>query len=135
MELSYLLFTGSLSGLISILGHSVVWSVVELKGGRREQAHELQVQVAEAFLHMLFGVTLGFLFWLSWGLAAIVQVPWWVRGLAFGGLAAVALVPALLNTLLSGRMHGKLLAIFGSRWLTTCLVAGLSCAWSWERAQ
>lgn len=134
MELSYLLFTGSLSGLISILGHSVLWSVVELAGGRRSGANELQVQVTEAFLHMLFGVTLGFLFWLSWGLAAIVQVPWWVRGFVFGGLAALALVPALLDPLLSGRMHGKLLAIVGSRWLTTCLIAGLSCAWSWENA-
>ncbi len=110
--------------------------VIELAGGRRRAAvHELQVQVAEAFLHMLFGVTLGFLFWLSWGLAAIVDVTWWVRGLAFGGLAAVALVPALLNTLLSGRMRGKLLAIFGSRWLTTCVVVGIGCAWSWEKSQ
>jgi len=133
MELSYLLFTGSLSGLVSILGHSVVWSVIELATGRRATSNEMQVQVAEAFLHMAFGVTLGFLFWLSWGLAAIVQVEWWVRGLVFGGLAAMALVPALLNTLLSGRMQGRLLAIFGSRWLTTCLIAGLGCAWSWER--
>lgn len=133
MELSYLLFTGSLSALVSILGHSVLWSVVELTG--RQRANERQVQIAEAFLHMLFGVTLGFLFWLSWGLAAIVQVPWWVRGLAFGGLAAVALVPALLNTLLNGAMQRGLLAIFGARWLTTCVVVGLGCAWSWERAQ
>jgi len=135
MELSYLLFTGSLSGLVSILGHSVLWSVVEMAGQRRSNVRELQVQISEAFLHMVFGVTLGFLFWLSWGLAAIVQVPWWIRGLAFGGLAALALVPALLNTVLSGRMPGALIAIFGSRWLTTCLIAGLSCAWSWERAQ
>lgn len=134
MELSYLLFTGSLSGLISILGHSVFWSVVELTGRRRAGTLPQQVQVAEAFLHMLFGVTLGFLFWLSWGLAAIVKVAWWVRGLVFGSLAAAALVPALLDALLSGRMHGKLLAIVGSRWLTTCLIAGLSCAWSWENA-
>lgn len=134
MELSYLLFTGSLSGLVSILGHSVLWSVVEFAGRRRAGSHELQVQVAEAFLHMLFGVTLGLLFWLSWGLAAIVQVSWWLRGLVFGGLAAVALVPALLNTLLTGRMQGKLLAVFGSRWVTTCFVVGLGCAWSWERA-
>jgi hypothetical protein len=134
MELSYLLFTGSLSGLVSILGHSVVWSLVEIAGHRRPGIRERQVQISEALLHMLFGVTLGFLFWLSWGLAAIVQVPWWVRGLAFGGLAAVALFPALLNTVMSGRMQGSLFAIFGSRWVTTCLVAGLSCAWSWEKA-
>ncbi len=134
MELSYLLFTGSLSGLVSILGHSVLWSFIEMTSGRRRAAHELQVQVAEAFLHMVFGVTLGFLFWSSWGLAAIVDVAWWVRGLVFGGLAAVALAPALLNTLLTGRMQGALLAIVGSRWLTTCFVVGLACAWSWDKA-
>src|SRR5688500_17937092 len=93
---------------------------------------EYQFQVSEAFFHMLFGVTLGLLFWLSWGLAAVVQVSWWLRGLAFGGLAAFALVPVLLNMVLS-RTNATRLAIFASRWLTTCLIAGLSCAWSWER--
>lgn len=137
MELSYLLFTGALSGLISALGHSVLWSAMGLLSPSA-QAHAFApnatVEILEILLHMCAGTALGFLFWLSWGLAAIVQVEWWVRGLAFGGLAALALVPALLNTLLSGRMQGRMLAIFGSRWLTTCLIAGLGCAWSWERA-
>lgn len=135
MELSYLLFTGSLCGLVSILGHSVVWSFVEIASQRNPGIRELQVQISEAFLHMLLGVTLGLLFWLSWGLAAVVQVPWWIRGLAFGGLAALSLAPALLNSMLLGRVSKPLLAIFGSRWLTTCLIVGLGCAWSWERAQ
>lgn len=132
MELSFLLFTGSLSGLVSILGHSVVVSFFELASGRKSGTHELQVQIPEAFLHMAFGVTLGLLFWLSWGLTAIVQVAWWVRGIAFGGLAAIALAPALLNVLLSARLRGRVLAVFASRWLTTCMVVGLSCAWSWQ---
>ena len=134
MELSYLLFTGSLSGLVSILGHSVLWSLVEVGRPRRPGTYDLQVQIAEAFLHMVLGVTLGFVFWLSWGLAAIVEVAWWVRGLTFGALAGMVLVPALASMLLTGQMSHSVLATFASRWLTTCIVAGLSCAWSWASA-
>jgi hypothetical protein len=133
MELSYLLFTGSLSGLISILGHSVLISLFELTGRNKAAAHEMQVQVAEAFLHMAYGILLGFVFWLSWGLTAIVQVEWWVRGMTFGGLATLALAPAFLNVLLSTRTPSRVLALIAARWLTTSFVVGMSCAWMWER--
>jgi hypothetical protein len=134
MELSYLLFTGSLSGLVSILGHSVMWSIIELVRPQRAGTYDLQVQIAEAFLHMVLGVTLGFLFWLSWGLAAIVDVTWWIRGLTFGALAAMVLLPSTANMLLARQMSNEVIAVFASRWLTTCVVAGLSCAWSWGRS-
>jgi hypothetical protein len=134
MELSYLVFTGSVSGLVSILGHSVLWSLIELVRPRRAGAADPQVQIAEAFLHMVLGVALGLLFWLSWGLAAIVEVAWWIRGLAFSALAMLLMLPMLLNLLLTRRIEHGLLAVFASRWITTCLVAGLSCAWSWERS-
>jgi hypothetical protein len=133
MELSYLLFTGSLSGLVSILGHSVIWSAVELAQKRPQGTHSLQVQISEAFFHMMLGIALGLMFWLSWGFAAIVQVSWWVRGLSFAGVAALLFAPALLNMLASRRLSAQLLMVFASRWLTTCLLAGLACAWSWEQ--
>lgn len=132
MELSYFLFTGSLSGLISIFGHSVVWSLLQLVRKHTPGATDMQVQVSEAFLHMLCGVTLGLLFWLSWGLTAIVQVTWWVRGIVFGVLAALLLLPVLIHACAMRRIQLAILAVIGSRWLTTCLIAGLSCAWSWE---
>ena len=138
MELSYLLFTGSLGGLVSILGHSVVWSLVDAARpkppNRASGAFQPQILISEAFLHMLTGIGLGFLFWLSWGLAAIVDVAWWVRGLAFGGLAAVLTVPPLLNARFAHKLETLLLVLFASRWLTTCFVVGLACAWNWERA-
>lgn len=134
MELPYLLFTGSLSGLISILAHSVVWSLIESVRPKRAGAFDPQVQISEALLHMLGGIALGLLFWLSWGLAAIVDVAWWLRGLAFGGLAALLPLPPLLNARFAGRLDTPLLALFASRWLTTCFVTGLTCAWSWERS-
>jgi hypothetical protein len=134
MEWSYLLFTGSLSGLVSILGHSVVWSLIEVVRPRKTAAFDPQIQISEALLHMLSGIGLGFLFWLSWGLAALVDVPWWVRGLAFGGLMGALTLPLLLNIRFARRLDSLLLMLFASRWLTTCLVAGLTCAWSWERS-
>jgi len=134
MELSYLLFTGSLSGLISILGHSVLWSLIEMSRPKTANALDGQVQVTEALLHMGAGIALGLLFWLSWGLAAVVSVSWWVRGLAFGGLAATIVLPSLLQLRLSGRLETQRAMLIATRWLTTCLVAGLTCAWSWERS-
>jgi len=134
MELSYLLFTGSLSGLISILGHSVLWSLFETSRPKTATALDGQVQIAEAFLHMGAGIALGLLFWLSWGLAAVVSVPWWVRGLAFGGLASAIALSSLLQLRLSGRLETQRAVLAAARWLTTCVVAGLTCAWSWERS-
>jgi hypothetical protein len=133
MELEQLLFAGSLSGLVSILGHSVLWSAVAMVRRPAPGAYDPQVQIYEAFLHMLCGISLGLLFWLSWGLAAIVQVAWWIRGLTFGGLAALLLVPIATNFGVESRIGLKHFATLGSRWLTTCLFTGLSCAWSWER--
>jgi len=134
MELSYLLFTGSLSGLISILGHSVVWSLIEVLRPRRPGTFDPQVQISEAFLHMALGIALGFLFWVSWGLAAVVAVQWWVRGLAFGGIAALCALLPLAHLFFARRLDGRLAALFGSRWLTTCIAGGLGCAWSWENS-
>ena len=134
MELSYLLFTGSLSGLISVLGHSVLWSLVEMTRSKASPAVDGQVQVSEALLHMGAGIALGLMFWLSWGLAALVSVPWWLRGIAFGGLASAVVLPALVQLRLNGWFETSRLLLVASRWLTTCLIAGLTCAWSWERS-
>jgi len=133
MELSYLLLTGSLSGLVSILGHSVFWSAAELIRPPTRESYA-NMPVLEVILHMLCGIGLGFMFWLSWGLAAIVDVPWWQRGLSFGGLCIVVLVlPLTVSTAASRQLARGQLAAIASRWMTTCLITGLACAWSWAR--
>jgi hypothetical protein len=136
MELSYLMLTGSLSGLVSILTHSVVCSGVELARGSTKTAAGGLAAVAfsEAVLHMLCGIGLGLFFWLSWGLAALVAVPWWVRGLSFAALCWLVLtIPMLLELAFAQRLSARTAALTASRWATTCLIAGLACAWSWER--
>jgi len=133
MELSYLLLMGSLSGLVSILGHSVFWSAAELiRPPARETYADLPA--LEVILHMACGIGLGFMFWLSWGLAAIGDVPWWQRGLSFGGLCIVVLVlPLTISTLSSRSIESGRLSALTARWVTTCLIAGLACAWGWSR--
>jgi hypothetical protein len=139
MELSYLLLLGSLSGLVSVLAHAVLASLLDTIRRRTtaQAVHDghSQLQLTDALLHMLCGTGLGLLFWLSWGLAAIVAVPWWVRGVTFAGLGALTLtLPAILDIAWTRGLTQRMTFLIASRWATTFLVAGLACAWSWERA-
>lgn len=129
MELTNLLLTGSLSGLVSVLAHAVLWSAVETLRGPVTAA---ALQVSDALLHMACGIVLALLFWLSWGLAAVVDVPWWVRGVSFGSLCWLALaLPSLASLALNRALSAAAALIAASRWATTCLIAGLACAWTW----
>lgn len=136
MEPSYFLFTGSLGALISILTHSVVYSGLELLRMPRLNAvlAQVQVSVAETLLHLLSGIAMGLLFWLSWGLAAVVAIEWWWRGLMFGVMCGLGLVlPALATLSLTRREPLAQNLAVGARWLTTCLMVGLACAWQYAK--
>ena len=136
MEISYFLLYGSLGALISILAHSVAYSGLELLGKPQLNAFlaSLQVSVAETILHMLSGIAMGFLYWLSWGLAAVVDAPWWWRGLGFGALCSLGVALPSLTTLALTRSASLGISIaISARWLTTCLIVGLACAWQWAK--
>jgi hypothetical protein len=131
MDLTYLMLTGSLSGLVSVLLHSILASA---HAAVRPGTAIPPLQVADALLHMLYGCGFALLFWLSWGLAAVVAVPWWVRGLSFGGLCWLSFaVPSLVGVALSRGLSVPTIAAVASRWATTSGIAGLACAWSWQR--
>jgi hypothetical protein len=135
MELSYLLLMGALSGLVGVLAHSVVYSMFELIQSRGRVGGTLLL--SDAFLHLVCGSGLGLLFWLSWGLAGLVDVPWWVRGVTFAALCWLPIsLPAVLNAWISAQraLSTKAIAAMATRWATTCLIAGLTCSWSWERS-
>lgn len=132
MDLAYLILTGCLSGLVSVLMHSVLWSAVE---AMRPNVTIAPLQMSDALLHMVYGTGFALLFWLSWGLAAVVDVPWWVRGLSFGILCWLAFaLPSLIGVALARAIPMATTAALASRWATTSLIAGLACAWSWERS-
>lgn len=131
MDLTYLMLTGGLSGLVSVLAHSILSSALT---ALRPGAVVPPLQASDALLHMLYGTGLALLFWLSWGLAAVVDVPWWVRGLSFGSLCWVSFaVPSVVGVVLASNLPVSTLAALVSRWATTSVIAGLACAWSWER--
>jgi hypothetical protein len=137
MERSYLLLTGALSGLVSLLAHAVIWSLAEMIRPqlRSVQTPYRQLDVPDILLHLIAGTGLGLLFWLSWGLTAIVSVPWWMRGLAFAGLTWIALaLPASLSVARARQVTLSSVAVIATRWATTCLIAGLACSWGWDRA-
>lgn len=130
MDLTYLMMTGGLSGLVSVLLHSIVASARPIQPG----ATVPPLQASDALLHMLYGAGFALLFWLSWGLAAVVDVPWWVRGLSFGSLCWVSFaVPGVAGIALSRGLPKAAIAEAATRWATTSVIAGLACAWSWER--
>jgi hypothetical protein len=132
MELSYFLIAGALSALISTLGHTVAWSSVDLFRSREGKAG--QVDLIEVLLHVVSGVSLAFIYWLSWGFAAVVDVSWWVRGLAFGAACWFTLsLPALAAIAWMHRAMAPVALVHAVRWASTCLVVGLACAWMWER--
>jgi hypothetical protein len=136
MERSYLLLTGALSGLVSLLAHAVIWSFAEMIRPqlRTTQISVRQLDVPDVLLHLIAGTALGLLFWLSWGLTAIVGVSWWMRGLAFASLTWVGLaMPAALSIARATQVTRSSVTVIATRWATTCLIAGLACSWGWER--
>ena len=136
MDRSYLLLVGALSGLVSVLTHAVLGSVFDMLRPKvaTNTSVTANVDVPDILLHMLAGTGLGLLFWLSWGLAAVVSVPWWIRGLVFGALCWLILgLPAVVSLARARRITPGPTAVIASQWATTCIVAGLACAWSWGR--
>ncbi|MET0988210.1 MAG: hypothetical protein ABW034_22655 [Steroidobacteraceae bacterium] len=131
------LLAGGLGGLASALAYSVLWSAVDLwrpqvaalwSGGR-------SLGITGVLLHFVGGTVLGMLFWLSWGLAALIDVSWWERGLVFGGLVWTALsVPSILTTSFARDLPWQSALSLLLQWACTCLLAGCACAWSWESA-
>jgi hypothetical protein len=134
MELTQMLLTGSLGGLVSVLAHSALWSAVGLARGS-PVISRAEPSAGEALLHMACGIALALLFWLSWGLAAISDPRWWVRGVWFGLLTWAALVvPTIGSIALTRSVDLGGAALLASRWGTTALTVGLACAWSWDQA-
>ena len=142
MPFRLLLLYGAMGGLASVLVAALVRSVVSAGNGSApgpETSRSLLPtwkEVIEAGTHVLAGAGIGLLFWLSWGFAAIVTVPWWVRGVAFGGACAVTLaVPALLAASFRTGIRPRQTLVLVLEWSYTCLTAGLACAWVAEAVQ
>ena len=81
------------------------------------------------------GAGLGLLFWLSWGLVALVSISWWMRGIVFGLSAWSALaLPGLLLGRVDARYSWAVFFAIAFELLSTCVLAGLACGWAWAKA-
>lgn len=133
MDFIVVLFYGALAGLSAgaLSGFFAPYFIAQSEALWRDRklAHEL----AAIAVHLAAGIVLALLFWLSWGLAAIVGVPWWQRGGAFALLTWTALVlPILAIQALCMRVGWRWFVNFAFDGLLTCTLVGLACAWSWS---
>ncbi len=138
IELLMCLFAGVSGGLVGVLWSGLVTMPWLLRLGpetfgalRRENSATL---LAQALLMALGGAALGFLFWLGWALAALVNAPWYAIGALFGLLAWIGIaVPLLGATALRLQRFTSVARMLAVEWLVTCLAVGLFCALAWQR--
>jgi hypothetical protein len=132
------LFAGASGGLLGVMWHGLVsdpWLARVLPAGAGPRQQEpLSQMIAFAAARTGAGVVLGALYWASWGLIAIVSVPWYVAGPAFGLLCwAGAALPALSTLRMTGPVAVNTLRVHAVEWLATCVAVGLACAYAWHR--
>jgi len=137
-ELVMSLLAGLTGGLAGVLWSGLV-SSPWLARARRERPASLRPEtiaqlIAGALLYAAGGAALGFLFWLGWGLIAVVNTPWYATGLLFGLMSWAAIaVPVLGSLSLRLREFAPVATVHAVEWLVACLAVGLLCALSWHR--
>lgn len=124
-------FAGLSGGLVGVLWGGLV-STRWLDGTTPQET--VARLFAGAVLYATGGAVLGLLFFLGWGLVALVDAPWYAIGLLFGLLcwAGVAL-PAVGTLLLKVRSPVRIAVVHGVEWLVVCASVGLFCAYAWQR--
>lgn len=137
LELWMTIFAGLAGGLAGVLWSGLVTSAWLARSDGRSVAQQrdtvARVVLASA-LRAASGAVLGFVFWLSWGLIALVGLPWHAIGLIYGGLCWLALVvPALATLALRWPGLGRVASAHAVEWLFTSLAIGLLCALAWHR--
>lgn len=122
-----------MSGLVAalVLGPLWRWNVLRQTGPVSQTPwSEVQFLV----IHAAWGAGLGVLFWLSWGLAAVVGVSWWLRGVLFGVLcSSLPVLPAVLLGRVSLAWPWSTVGVLLIDALATGVLTGVLCAWSWAR--
>jgi hypothetical protein len=138
IELLMSLLAGFAGGLVGTLWSGIVSSAL-LSGARSAAAHSWHAETTGrlfigALIYGLGGAVLGFLFWLSWSLIALVERPWPVVGLLFGVICwAGAALPVLATLQLKLREPKRLAAVLAVEWFVACIAIGLLCAMTWHR--
>jgi hypothetical protein len=137
IELWTTVFGGVAGGLAGVLWSGFVttpWLARGTTPADTQHRETVARMLAASALRAGAGAALGFLFWLGWGLIALVSMPWYGIGSLYGALCWTALiVPALATLALRWPGTGRVAAVHGVEWLFTCLAIGLLCAFAWHR--
>ena len=133
IELWMTLFAGLAGGLAGVLWSGIVTTPWLARAGITHGETAFRLFVG-AGLRAFAGAMLGLLFWLGWGLIAVVGQPWQAVGLIYGVLCWAAIgVPMLGTLLLRGQVPTRLVLAHAVEWLFTCGAIGLLCALAWHR--
>lgn len=135
MEFSLSLAAGTAGGLAASLLLRVIWQWIATAPATNTLSRAAWSELEYVALHAFWGAGLGLLFWLSWGLTALIGVSWWLRGLAFGLLCSGIIVAPLLlmaRLLLNWPWLVALGLLLDA--LSTSALVGLICAWNWTHA-
>ena len=138
VELWMTIFAGVSGGLAGVLWSGLVTSAwlgrAPAGPGAAPPAEAAAQVLAGAAWRAASGAALGFLFWLGWGLIALVGLPWYAIGVLYGALSWGALAAPALGTLhLRRYAPGRVVVAHALEWLFTCLAVGLLCALAWHR--
>jgi hypothetical protein len=137
MELSHLLIVAALAALLGGAFNSVFMPLAARLSHHPDHTSRkftLGQQLVGAIVHVCAGAGLGLLFWLSWGLAAVVGISWWVRGISFGLVIWIVIcLPLFATQWLTFRMRKATTFIAAIEWLVIVLAVGLACGWSWAK--
>jgi len=102
IELWMTVFAGVAGGLAGVLWSGMItahWLARADRGRAMPTRTETAARLfAGAALRAGSGAALGFLFWLGWGLIAVVGAPWYATGLLYGLLCWASLAVPVLGT-------------------------------------
>lgn len=138
------LLSSMTTGTAASLGVSLVLRPMWTLFGSRARQHQHQNFIpvtgrSEAkyiVSHAVAGAFQGWLFWLSWGLAAISITSWWMHGLIVGFTLSIMLViPLILAVSCVIRLSNVIWMILIGETLVTCIAVALACSWMWAHGR
>jgi hypothetical protein len=138
VELLMSLLAGAAGGLVGTLWGGLVTGPLLLEtpqwrptGWQPETGARLLLSAA---LYGVCGAFAGFVFWLSWGLAALPHLPWFELGAVYGALIWVAAaLPPLGALAVRLRQPARALGLMALESLVASLSVGALCAYAWQR--
>jgi hypothetical protein len=138
IELLMSVLAGFAGGLVGTLwGGTVSMTLLDKLSSAEDgpRQHEtLWRLLGGALLYGFGGSALGLLFWLGWGLVALVEAPWAVVGVAFALLCWTgAALPVLGMLQLRLRESRRVAVVLALEWFMACLAVGEFCALAWHR--